>query len=100
ARTFHAFGSGSAAAIGALALLVSFAHIPVSLAIVILYTFPILTALLESAQARKLPSAIEVLCLITALAGIGVAIGLDQMSLSAMGVALATLSAIAYAISI
>jgi len=100
AQTFHAFGSGIAAAIGALALLVSFAHIPVSLAIVILYTFPILTALLESAQARKLPSAIEVLCLVTALAGIGVAIGLDQMSLSAMGVALATLSAIAYAISI
>jgi drug/metabolite transporter (DMT)-like permease len=97
---FHAFGSGIAAALGALSLLVSFAYIPISLAIVILYTFPILTALLESARARKLPSASEVLCLVTALAGIGIAIGLDQMSLSAVGIALATLSAIAYSISI
>ncbi|WP_119389153.1 DMT family transporter [Taklimakanibacter lacteus] len=99
-HAFHALGSGITAAIGALGLLGSFAYIPVSLGVVILYTFPIITTLLECAQARRFPGAIELACLIAALIGVGIAIGLNDMSLDPRGIALAGLSAVGFAISI
>jgi drug/metabolite transporter (DMT)-like permease len=95
----HAVGSGITAAIATLALLGSFASIPVSLALIILYTYPILTALFESAHARRLPSAVELICLIVALSGVGIVIGLDDVRLSPLGVLLACVSSVGYATS-
>ena len=99
-HALHALGSGIAAGIATLALLGSFAEIPVSLALIILYTFPILTALFESAHARRLPSPVEIICLIVALGGIGIIIGLNEVKLSTFGLLLGALSAVGYAASI
>jgi drug/metabolite transporter (DMT)-like permease len=96
----QALGSGVAAAIATLGLLGSFAYIPVSLGVVILYTFPMLTALLECIHARRLPSALELSCLIAAFAGVGIAIGLNEVELAPMGLLLAGIAAVGYAISI
>ena len=93
-------GSGIAAGIATLALLGSFALIPVSLALIILYTYPILTALFESVHARRTPSLVEIACLIVALSGIGIVIGLDEVRLSPLGVLLGCVSSLGYAASI
>jgi drug/metabolite transporter (DMT)-like permease len=96
----HALGSGVVTAIATLGLLGSFAYIPVSLGVVILYTFPILTALLECLHARRLPGALELSCLIVAFAGVGIAVGLNEFALAPMGLLLAGVAAVGYAISI
>jgi|GEM_PF-4144321 len=99
-HAFHALGSGIAAGIATLGLLGAFAYIPVSLALIILYTFPILTALFECAHARRLPSLVEFLCLVVALAGIGIVIGLNEVKLSSLGLMFGGISALGYAVSI
>jgi drug/metabolite transporter (DMT)-like permease len=99
-QALHALGSGLAASIATLALLGSFAHIPVSLALIILYTFPILAALFESAHTQRLPGPVETICLIVALAGIGIVIGLNEVTLSPLGLLLSGISAVGYAASI
>lgn len=95
----HAMGSGAITAIATLGLLGSFAFIPVSLAVVVLYTFPMLTALFECLHARRLPGPIEFLCLIAAFAGVGIAVGLNDAALDPTGLLLAGLSSFCYAIS-
>jgi drug/metabolite transporter (DMT)-like permease len=96
----HALGSGFAVGIGTLSLLGSFALIPVSLALIILYTYPILTAVFESIHARRLPRPIEIACLIVALAGIGIIIGLNEVKLSPLGLFLGCVASVSYATSI
>ena len=95
----HAFGSGIAVAIGALGLLGSFQFIPVSLAIVIIYTNPVLTAVMLSLWNRQAPSGLQIACLITAFAGVAIATGLDGISLDPRGLALAIVSALGFALS-
>jgi drug/metabolite transporter (DMT)-like permease len=97
---FHTLGSGFAAGIGTLSLLGSFALIPVSLALIILYTYPILTAVFESVHARRLPRPVEITCLIAALAGVGIIIGLNELKLSPLGLFLGCVSSLSYATSI
>lgn len=96
----NALGSGIATGIGTLGLLGAFAYIPVSLALIILYTYPILTALFESLHARRIPGAVEVICLVIALAGIGIVIGLDEVTLSSLGLLFGAIAALGYAASI
>lgn len=99
-RAGHALGSGAVTAVATLGLLGSFAFIPVSLGVVILYTFPMLTTLFECLHARRFPGAVELLCLITAFAGVGIAVGLDDVALDPRGIFLAGLAAFCYAVSI
>jgi drug/metabolite transporter (DMT)-like permease len=99
-HALHALGSGIAAGIATLGLLGSFALIPVSLALIILYTYPILTALFESAHARRLPSVVEIVCLLVALTGIAIVIGLNEVTLSPLGLFLGCVSAVGHAASI
>lgn len=98
-HALNAVGSGTAAAIATLALLGSFAFIPVSLALIILYTYPFLTALFESAHARRLPGIVEVICLLVALGGIGIVIGLGEVRFSPVGLLLACISSLGYSTS-
>jgi drug/metabolite transporter (DMT)-like permease len=98
-HALHAAGSGISATIATLALLGSFALIPVSLALIILYTYPFLTALFESAHARRLPGVVEVICLLVALGGIGIVIGLADAKFSPPGLLLACISSLGYATS-
>lgn len=95
----HAVGSGVALAIGSLGLLGSFQFIPVSLAIVIIYTNPVLTAVMLSIWQRRAPSLVQILCLITAFAGVAIATGLDLSSLDPRGLVLAVMSAFSFALS-
>lgn len=100
AYTLHALGSGVATAIATLGLLGSFAYLPLGLAVVILYTFPILTVLLECAYARRLPGLVEFACFIAALTGIGIAVGFNDVAVAPMGILLATIAALGFAVSI
>ncbi len=95
----HAFGSGITVAIGAIGLLGSFQFIPVSLAIVIIYTNPVLTAVMLSIWQRRAPSFIQIICLITAFIGVAVSTGLDLSSLDPRGLVLALISAAGFALS-
>lgn len=95
----HAFGSGIAVAIGAIGLLGSFQFIPVSLAIVIIYTNPVLIAVMLSIWHRRLPSLLQFACLVTAFAGVAIAIGIDELSLDPRGIALALMSSVSFAFS-
>lgn len=100
ARTGHALGSGAMTGMATLGLLGSFAFIPVSLGVVILYTFPMLTTLLECLHARRLPGLIEILCLVVAFAGVGISVGLNDVALDPKGILLAGLASLCYAVSI
>lgn len=95
----HALGSGAVTGMATLGLLGSFAFIPVSLSVVILYTFPMLTALLECLHARRLPGLLEILCLVVAFAGVGISVGLSDVAPDPRGVLLAGLASLCYAIS-
>ncbi|MEX2631060.1 MAG: DMT family transporter [Tistlia sp.] len=67
--------------------------IPVSLAALIFFTFPILTALGEAALERRRPRAGELALLLLAFAGLALAIGPSFRSLSPIGLALIALGA-------
>lgn len=95
----HAMGSGVAVAVGAVGLLGSFQFIPVSLAIVIIYTNPVLTALMLSIWQRRAPSLVQVVCLLVAFAGVAIATGIGDVELDPRGIALALMSSVAFAFS-
>ncbi len=97
--TWHALGSGAAVAIGAFGLLGSFQYIPVSLSIVIVYTYPVLTAVMLSLWHRQPPSLVQIVCLVIAFAGVAIATGIDGGSLDPRGLALALLSAAGFSFS-
>ncbi|MEZ5925560.1 MAG: DMT family transporter [Hyphomicrobiaceae bacterium] len=99
ADTGHALGSGVAVAIGALGLLGSFQFIPVSLAIVIVYTNPVLTAVMLSVWHRRPPGFVQVVCLVVAFVGVAIATGIDHLSLDPRGILLALMSAVGFSFS-
>jgi drug/metabolite transporter (DMT)-like permease len=95
----HAIGSGLTVAIGALGLLGSFQFIPVSLAIVIVYTNPVLTAVMLSLWHRRWPSLLQIACLVVAFFGVAIAIGIDNLMLDPRGIILALMGAFGFALS-
>lgn len=95
----HAMGSGVAVAIGAVGLLGSFQFIPVSLAIVIVYTNPVLTAVMLAIWHRRPPSRLQVICLVVAFAGVAIATGVGDVSLDPRGIALAIMSSVGFSFS-
>lgn len=94
-----ALGSGTLFGAGAISVITAFAYIPVGVAILILFTFPVLTALLQALINRRLPGAIEAVCLIVALAGVGLTIGLDEVAYDPKGIVLAGLAALAVTVA-
>lgn len=70
-------------------VLTSFALIPVSLAILIIYTQPIITFLAECALDRRAPRPILVLCLLGAFAGLAMALQVSVEDLDPTGLACA-----------
>ena len=98
-RQIACFGAGVAYTVGAGALLWSFAYLPVSLAILIFFTFPLMTALLSCLLERRRPGIGQLLCLATALAGLALALELEQVAFDPRGVALAALGAAGIAVS-
>ena len=91
-RRFTAYGAGAAYALGAGSLLASLAYIPVSMAVLILYFYPLLTMIATCALDRRPPKAIEVLCLLAAFMGLALALGATFDNLHPTGLGLAALS--------
>lgn len=95
----HCFGAGVAYTIGSASLVAAFAFIPVSLAVLILYTFPLITRLAECALDRRRPTPRELSALMAALAGLAICLGVGMDRLNGTGLALAFLAAVAISCS-
>lgn len=87
-------GAGIGNAVGSGALIASFLYLPISLAILIFYTFPLLTRLGECALHRRWPALYELLCLATALAGLAICLGFGFDRLNAPGLFFAIAAAL------
>lgn len=86
--------AGIGNAVGSGALIASFLYLPLSLAILIFYTFPLLTRLGECALNRRRPAFFEVLCLAGALAGLAICLGFGFDQLNASGLLFAVAAAL------
>jgi len=74
--------------------LASVSYIPVNLAVLVFYTYPMLTLLVVSATERRRPSAAEMTAVGLALVGVGLAMQVSFENLNAIGVAFAFLAAV------
>ena len=90
-----AYGVGAMYSLGAGSLLGAVAYIPVSMAVLILYLYPLLTMIATCALDRRRPQAIEVICLLIALMGLALALELTFSNLHPAGLGLAALAALA-----
>jgi drug/metabolite transporter (DMT)-like permease len=89
-----AFSSGALFGAGAIAVINAFAYIPVGVAILILFTFPVQTALLQALLNRRMPGLLEFACLVVALGGVGLTVGMDDVAYDMTGVALSLLASL------
>lgn len=96
-RRGTAYAVGVVFAGGAGALIGSFAYMPVSLAILIFYTFPLLTAAATAILDRRPPRPLEAACLPAAFAGLALALDVSFAGLDPAGLALAALAAVGVA---
>lgn len=95
----HCLGAGLAYTIGSGSLVAAFAYIPVSLAVLILYTFPLMTRLAESALDRRRPAVSELAWLVMALVGLAICLGVGLDRLNPAGLGFAVLAAMAISCS-
>ena len=95
----HAIGAGVLNAAGAVALAFAFARIEVGLAVLLLYLYPMLTELLVAALDRRKPGRRALVSLLSALAGLALALDVGRPAVDGGGVALAVLAAFAFSSS-
>lgn len=95
----HCIGAGVVYTTATGCLTASFAFIPVSLAILILYLFPLLTRLGESLLDRQKPAIAEIACFLVALVGLVICLGAGFGQLNMPGLIFAALAAIGAATS-
>jgi len=74
--------------------LVSVSYIPVNLAVLVFYTYPMMTLLAVSAMERRRPGIAELVAVTLALLGVALAIQVSFEHLNAAGVAFALLAAV------
>ncbi len=98
-RQLACLGAGTAYTLGSGGLLLSLVYLPVSLAILIFFTFPLITALLDDALARRAPGFGRLLCLAAALGGLTLALEVGRVSFDPRGVASAAFGAVGIAVS-
>lgn len=79
--------------------LFSVAYIPVSLAAMIFYTFPLMVGVLSAATGREPVTTVKIIALLGAFAGLALALGPSFSSLDPRGVALALTAAIGVALT-
>ena len=92
---FTTYGVGVAYAVGSGSMLGAIALIPVSMAVLILYLYPLLTMIATCALDRRLPKAIEIICLLVAFMGLALALRVTFADLHPAGLGLAALAALA-----
>lgn len=77
--------------------LLSVAYLPVSLAVLIFYTFPILVTVIAAVLARKAPGLLEILALMIAFLGLLIALNVQTDGLQWLGIALAVMASLGVA---
>ncbi len=82
---------------GSACLMAAFDFIPVSLAVLIFYAFPLLTSLGESAWDRRRPAPVQLACLLAALIGLAVCLHVGFEQLNMTGLVFAALAALGVA---
>lgn len=88
---------GSVYAVGMLSLLTSFTLINVSLAVLVLYTFPLFTTLLTACLNKQFPGVLLLGCLLVALAGLAIALEVHNFNHNPFGIAAATCTSVCFA---
>lgn len=96
---FFVYLAGGFYTLGSGALLASMFYLPVSLAIVIFYTYPIFTLAGEKFAAGERLKPIETGCFVLAFTGLLLALKIDFLTLNATGVGLATIASLAMSAS-
>ena len=74
-------------------------YIPVSLAVLIFYTFPIVVTLLTATLAKRWPHPLQFLALIVAFIGLVISLGVEMEGLQTIGLIFATVASIGIAIN-
>lgn len=85
--------------IGIGSYLASVTYIPAGLAVLILYTFPILVVLLTAIVEKRKPSLLQVIALIIAFLGLFIALDINTSDTKVIGIVLATTAAIGVTIN-
>lgn len=93
-RRLAAFGLGAILAAYSYALLAAIQFIPVALAILIFYTFPLLTAAFTWVTGRERPTVLSITALLIAFLGLGLALDIGGGKLNPEGIALAAFAAL------
>jgi len=91
----HCIGAGFAFTLGAGALITAFGLMPISLVILIFYTYPLVTRLAECALDRRRPDLFEIACLLAALVGLALCLGVGFEQLHGPGVVASMIAALA-----
>lgn len=89
---WHALGAGVAYTAAVYCLVVALGDMPVSLVILLFYCYPLLTRLVECALDRLRPGLFELMCLLTALIGIALCLGVSAAGATKRGVVLSILA--------
>lgn len=87
------FGAGLGYAAGSGLLLVAFQTVPVSLAVLVFFTFPLLTLLWTALLERRIPAPRLIACVLAAFAGLAVMLGVETKQLHPVGLACALMAA-------
>ena len=93
-RRLAAFGIGAVLATYSYGVLAAIQYIPVALAILIFYTFPLLTAAYTWVSGRERPTVLSVGALLVAFLGLGLALDIGSGAMNPLGIALAAVAAL------
>ena len=99
-RRCAAFGIGVVLASYSYGVLAAIQYIPVALAILIFYTFPLLTAAYTWISGRERPTVLSVSALLVAFAGLGLALDIGSGQMNPLGILLAAGAALGVTIVI
>lgn len=95
----HATGVGLVNVLGATALSFAILRIPVSLAVLLLYTYPLLILLIESIIERRPPGRLATLCMLAAFIGLALAVRIGDSGIDPLGVGFGLMAALGIALS-
>ncbi len=90
----NVYATGIVYVVGGGSLLASFAYIPVSLAVLIFYTFPLLTVVIDALAGGPRPRPLHIFCLVAALGGLSLALGGSVGEINLHGVGFGFLAAL------
>lgn len=91
--------SGVLFAIGMTCLLASFLFVSISLAVLTLYIFPILTSFMDAAVRGRWPKGTQLICLFAAFVGLAIALEVTSFEHNPIGIVLAACTAVFFSAS-